>query len=347
MMMMDLAVAGLRLLPPETAHSLTVELASAFAPLVPRAKPDDPRLNLTALGLSFANPIGMAAGFDKNATAFPAMFRLGFGHVETGTVTPRPQSGNPKPRMFRLPEDGAIVNRMGFNNRGMEAAAAHLMRNKGGGVLGVNIGANRASADRVEDYRIAYERLARLADYVAINISSPNTPGLRNLQAREELHRLLHTLTEACSVTKKPLLLKIAPDLDEAALDDIAAEVLEAGIEGLIVSNTTLARQELKSPFAAEAGGLSGRPLLAPSTALLKSMRARVGNKLVLVGVGGVSSGADAYAKIRAGATLVQVYTALVFKGIGLLDRIKRELLTLLERDGFASVAAAIGADVK
>jgi dihydroorotate dehydrogenase len=347
MTMMDLAVALLRLLPPETAHSLTVELSAAFAPLIPRAKPDDPRLKTEALGFSFANPIGMAAGFDKNAAAYPAMFRLGFGHVETGTITPLPQPGNPKPRMFRLPADGAIVNRMGFNNKGMEAAAAHLMRRKAGGVLGVNIGANKTSEDRIEDYRIAYLRLAPLADYVAINISSPNTPGLRDLQAREELHRLLSTLAEARGTVMRPLLLKIAPDLDEAALDDIAAEVLASRIEGMIVSNTTLARPGLKSPHADESGGLSGRPLLTPSTALLKGMRARVGNKLVLIGVGGVSCGADAYAKIRAGASLVQVYTALVFQGIGLLDRIKRDLIGLIERDGLSSIAQAVGTDAK
>jgi dihydroorotate dehydrogenase len=344
--MMDLAVAVLRLLPAEAAHTLTVELSGAFAPLVPRARPDDPRLRVKALGLEFSNPVGMAAGFDKNATAYGAMFRLGFGHVEVGTLTPRPQSGNPKPRMFRLPADGAIINRMGFNNRGMDWAAARLAkRRKGGGILGINIGANKDSADRVADYRLAYAKLAPLADYVAINVSSPNTPGLRKLQGREELHRLLFSLAETRATTKKPLLLKIAPDLDAAGMDDIAAEVLAARIDGMIVTNTTLSRTGLKGGHAGEEGGLSGKPLFVPSNQVLAGMRARLGEKSTLIGVGGISSGEEAYAKIRAGASLVQVYTALVFQGIGLLDRIKRDLLHHLVRDGFPSVGDAVGVD--
>jgi dihydroorotate dehydrogenase len=348
MMMMDLAVALLRLLPAETAHSLTVELSAAFGPFLPRARADDPRLAIDALGLKFTNPVGMAAGFDKNATAYPTMFRLGFGHVETGTVTPRPQPGNPKPRMYRLPEDGAIVNRMGFNNHGMDYAAVRLARRRSGrGVLGINIGANKLSQDRIDDYRLAYAKLAPLADYVAINISSPNTPGLRNLQSREELHRLLGSLNDVRGGMPKPLLLKIAPDIDAAAMDDIAAEVLAARLDGLIVTNTTLARDALKSRHAVESGGLSGKPLFAPSNAVLAGMRARTAGKLTLIGVGGIASGEDAYAKIRAGASLVQVYTALVFQGIGLLDRIKRDLVRCLERDGLASIADAVGADAK
>jgi dihydroorotate dehydrogenase len=344
---MDMAVALLRLLPAETAHTLTVELSADFAPLVPRMKRDDPRLAVEALGLKFANPIGMAAGFDKNARAYPAMFRLGFGFVEVGTLTPRPQPGNPRPRMVRLPEDGAIVNRMGFNNRGMDYAAERLAGRKGGGILGVNIGANKASADRVDDYSLAYGKLAPLADYVAINVSSPNTPDLRRLQEREELHRLLSALAEARAAAPKPLLLKIAPDIDDAGLDDIAEETTAADLDGLIVTNTTIAREglNLKSPHAAEPGGLSGRPLLAPSNRVLAGMRTRLGKKPVLIGVGGISSGEDAYAKLRAGADLVQVYTALVFQGIGLLGRIKRDLLSCLERDGLASIAEATGKD--
>lgn len=344
---MDMAVALLRLLPAETAHTLTVELSADFAPLVPRAKRDDPRLAVEALGLKFSNPIGMAAGFDKNARAYPAMFRLGFGFVEVGTLTPRPQPGNPRPRMVRLPEDGAIVNRMGFNNRGMDYAAERLAKRKGGGILGVNIGANKTSADRVGDYRLAYDKLAPLADYVAINVSSPNTPDLRRLQEREELHRLLSALAEARAVTPKPLLLKIAPDIDDAGLDDIAEETTAAGLDGLIVTNTTVAREglNLNSPHAAEPGGLSGRPLFAPSNRVLAGMRTRLGRKPVLIGVGGISSGEDAYAKFRAGADLVQVYTALVFQGIGLLGRIKRDLLSCLERDGIASISEATGKD--
>ena len=344
--MMNLAVAAIRLLPPEPAHKLTVELASRFGALLPPPPKDDPRLQVNVLGLSFANPFGIAAGFDKNARAFRAMLKMGLGHAECGTVTPRPQPGNPKPRMYRLPEDGAVINRMGFDNDGMEVVAARLAR-RGKGIVGINIGANKDSADRIADYRIGFERLSGLADYVTANISSPNTPGLRGLQNREELHRLLGTLIEARGAQKIPLLLKIAPDLDNAALDDIAAEVLASGIDGMIVTNTTIARPAtLKSPHAGETGGLSGKPLLAPSTRILGEIRRRVGGKVVLVGVGGVASGADAYAKIQAGASLVQLYTALVYHGGGLIPRLKRELLACLARDGFACVADAVGSGI-
>ncbi|MGC9952787.1 MAG: quinone-dependent dihydroorotate dehydrogenase [Rhizomicrobium sp.] len=345
--MMDVAVAVLRLLPPEPAHRVTVELAARFALFLPRAPKDDPRLAVQALGLNFPNPIGVAAGFDKNARTFRAMLKMGFGHMECGTVTPRPQPGNPRPRLYRLREDGAVINRMGFDNDGMECVGERLAR-RGKGIVGINIGANKDSADRIADYRAAFARLSPLADYVAVNVSSPNTPGLRGLQDREQLRALLATLVEARAGKAPPLLLKIAPDLDERALDDIAAEVLAAGIEGLIVSNTTIARPPwLRSRYAEETGGLSGKPLFATSTWVLAEMRKRVGTKLVLVGVGGVASGADAYAKIRAGASLVQLYTALVYEGAGLLKRIKRELLECLARDGFSTIADAVGADVK
>ena len=346
-MLTDLAVPLLRLLPPEPAHRLTVELAARFALFLPRAPEDDPRLGVRALGLNFPNPVGVAAGFDKNARAFRAMLKIGFGHLECGTVTPLPQPGNPRPRLYRLREDGAVINRMGFDNDGMERVGKRLARRRTG-IVGINIGANKDSADRIADYRTCFARLSPLADYVAVNVSSPNTPGLRGLQDREQLHALLATLVEARAGKTVPLLLKIAPDLDERALDDIAAEVLGAGIEGLIVSNTTIARAPwLKSRYAQETGGLSGRPLFAPSTWVLAEMRKRVGTKLVLVGVGGIATGADAYAKIRAGATLVQLYTALVYEGAGLLIRIKRELLECLARDGFATIANAVGADAK
>lgn len=348
MILMDMAVALLRLLPAEVAHNVTVELSALSTPFLPRVRKDDSRLAIRALGLDFPNPVGMAAGFDKNAKAYRAMLKLGFGAVECGTVTPRPQPGNPKPRMYRLPEDGAIINRMGFNNKGMAYAAERLAKRKVGlGIVGINIGANKNSDDRTLDYRLAFERLAPLADYVAVNISSPNTPGLRKLQGREELHRLLAILIEARGDLKRPLLLKIAPDIDAHAMDDIAAEVVAAGFDGLIVTNTTLARPDLHNPHGGEEGGLSGRPLLVPANAVLAGMRARVGDKLVLVGVGGIASGADAYAKIRAGASLVQVYTALVFQGIGLLPKIKRDLLKLMERDGFTSIAQAVGVDAR
>jgi len=344
---MDIAVALLRLLPPETAHRATVELAARFAPFLPGARKDDPRLAVNVLGLRFANPFGLAAGFDKNARTMRAMLKMGFGHVECGTVTPRPQPGNPRPRLYRLREDGGVVNRMGFDNDGMEAVAARLAR-RPKGIVGINIGANKDSAERSADYRAAFARLSPFADYVAVNVSSPNTPGLRALQDREPLRALLGALVEERGARTVPLLLKIAPDLDERAMDDIAAIFLEAGIEGLIVSNTTLARPPwLKSRFAEEAGGLSGRPLFASSTRVLAEIRKRVGAGPVLVGVGGVASGADAYAKIRAGASLVQLYTALIYEGQALLPRLKRELLACLRRDGFSSVAEAVGADVK
>ncbi|MDE2134445.1 MAG: quinone-dependent dihydroorotate dehydrogenase [Alphaproteobacteria bacterium] len=349
--MSGLSVRILRLLPPETAHRATVELAARLEFFVRRGAKDDPRLAVRALGLDFPNPIGVAAGFDKNARAFRTMLKLGFGSVECGTVTPRPQPGNPRPRLYRLGEDGAVINRMGFDNDGMECVAARLSRRGSGnaaGIVGINIGANKDSAERIADYRAAFARLSPLADYVSVNVSSPNTPGLRGLQDRDRLRALLATLVETRAGKAVPLLLKIAPDLDERAMDGIAAEVLAAGIEGVIVSNTTIARPPwLRSRHAEETGGLSGKPLFATSTWVLAEMRKRVGTKLVLVGVGGVASGADAYAKIRAGANLVQLYTALVYEGAGLLTRIKRELLECLARDGFASVADAVGADVK
>ena len=342
-MILDAAAGLLRLLPAERAHNVTLALTGIAAPLLGKPETDDARLKISALGLSFSNPVGLAAGFDKNAQVPAAMANLGFGFVECGTVTPRPQEGNPKPRLFRLSEDGAVINRMGFNNDGMAAAAKNLGR-RGSGITGINIGANKDSSDRIADYVAGFKGLAALADYVTVNVSSPNTPGLRGLQNREELTRLLAALT-AARQTRIPLLLKIAPDLDHQALDDIADVVRQSGIEGLIVSNTTIARPALKSAHARESGGLSGKPLFAPSTEILRQMRRRLGNSVVLIGVGGISSGADAYAKIRAGASLVQLYTALVYQGPGLVGRIKRELVALLAQDGFATVAAAVGKD--
>ena len=348
-MVLAVATAVLRLFPAETAHRTTIRLAQNFATLLPAAPPSDPRLAIRVLGRDFDNPIGLAAGFDKNAEVPDAMLRLGFGFVECGTVTPRPQEGNPRPRLFRLREDRAVINRLGFNNQGMAVVATRLSARARRGIVGINIGANKDSIDRIADYRASFARLAPLADYVAVNVSSPNTPGLRGLQNRAELTGLLQALTDARAkmADPVPLLLKIAPDLDGQALDDIAAVVLAGGIEGLIVSNTTIARPDtLKSPQAAQAGGLSGAPLLAPSTFILREMRARVGTKVSLVGVGGIASGVDAYAKIRAGASLVQLYTALTFSGPGLVTRIKRELVNCLARDGFKSVGDAVGADL-
>lgn len=298
--------------------------------------------------MHFPNPIGLAAGFDKDVKVRDEVLDAGFGFVECGTVTPKPQIGNGGTRIFRLVEDKAVINRMGFNSAGIEKIATRLSRRRRRGILGLNIGANKDSSDKCSDYVTGFRRIAELVEYVTINVSSPNTPGLRGLQTRDELEHLLGALAEARAQMnrKTPLLLKIAPDLGMTAMDDIAEVSLASGIEGLIVSNTTLARPpDLKSKFKNEAGGLSGAPLFAPSTAILKAMRQRVGTKLVLIGVGGVGSGADAYAKIRAGASLVQLYTAFAYDGPALIPRIKHELLALLARDGFAHVADAVGVD--
>ena len=343
MSLFDSAAGLLRTLPAERAHNLTLTLAGAAAPLLPRPPADDPRLAVSAFGLDFPNPVGLAAGFDKNAQVPDAMAKFGFGFVECGTVTPKPQAGNLQPRLFRLTEDAAVINRMGFNNGGMDQAARNLKGRRGGGLVGINIGANKDSTDRISDYVLGFAALAPLADYVTVNVSSPNTPGLRGLQNREELTRLLDSLISARGTKRKPILLKIAPDLDRHALDEIADVVRASAIEGLIVSNTTIARPPLKSSHAQEAGGLSGRPLFAPSTEVLRGMRQRLGNSVTLVGVGGIAGGADAYEKIRAGASLVQLYTALVYQGPGLVARIKQELLGCLARDGYANVTAAVG----
>jgi dihydroorotate dehydrogenase len=349
-MPLNLGAGAVRLLPPEAAHRATLRLLGAGSALIPAAPADDSRLATEALGLSFSNPLGLAAGFDKDGEVPDAMLKLGFGFVECGTVTPRPQAGNPRPRLFRLREDAAVINRMGFNNAGMEAMAARLAGRARNGIVGINIGANKDSEDRADDYRQAFGRLAPLADYVTVNVSSPNTPGLRGLQNRDELKHLLEIVTteRANMRGRVPLLLKIAPDIDPHMLNDIADAALASGIEGIIATNTTIARPDyLRSANVRESGGLSGAPLFAPSTAILKALRARVDRKLVLVGVGGVRSGADAYAKLRAGADLVQLYTALALDGPGLVARIKDELVALLVRDGFSHVTQAVGADLR
>lgn len=331
----------------ETAHRLTVASLSIMG--AGGAAKDDPRLAVKAMGLDFPNPIGLAAGFDKNVEVPRAMLGVGFGFVEAGTVTPKPQDGNPRPRMFRLEQDRAVINRLGFNNQGLEAARARLEKLQDApGIIGINIGANKDSKDRLSDYMEGLEALGPLARYVTINISSPNTPGLRGLQNKTELTMLLSALMRArAKLTRRvPMLVKIAPDLDEASCADIAEIALKQGVDGLIVSNTTVARpSSLKSRNAHEQGGLSGAPLFAMSTDVLRDMYRLTKGKLTLVGVGGVSSGADAYAKIRAGATLVQLYTALAYEGPGLIPRIKRELLALMERDGLSLIAEAIGKD--
>jgi dihydroorotate dehydrogenase len=338
----------LRALPPETAHRLT--LTALAAGLGGRARAADPPILAQHLwGREFPNPIGIAAGFDKDALVPDALLRLGFGFVEIGTVTPLPQPGNMRPRVFRLDEDAALINRLGFNSGGLDRLVARLHRRRGSaGFVGVNIGRNRDSTDASADYIEGVRRTAALADYLVVNVSSPNTPGLRDLQARAVLEALLRQLlgARAEAGATAPLLVKIAPDLSAEERQDIAAVTLATGIDGIVVANTTVARPPgLRGRHATEAGGLSGRPLFAPSTALLADIYRLTQGRLKLVGVGGVASAEDAYAKIRAGASLVQLYTALVFAGPALLGDIKAGLARLLRRDGFASVADAVGAD--
>jgi len=345
----DLALPLLRALPPEAAHRTSI-LALRLWP-ARQAAADPPALGVKLWGLSFPNPVGLAAGFDKHAEVPDAMLALGFGFVETGTVTPLPQPGNPKPRLFRLTRDRAVINRLGFNSEGLAVVAARLAaRRRRGGIVGANIGKNRDSGDAAADYVAGVKALAPLADYLTVNVSSPNTPGLRDLQRKDVLIELIARLQDArAKATPRkppPLLLKIAPDLSPRERVGIAEAAVESGIDGLIVSNTTIARpKDLQSAGAQETGGLSGKPLFAPSTRLLAEMRRLTGGRVPLIGVGGIASGDDAYAKLRAGASLVQLYTALAYDGVGLVARIKRELAELLKRDGFRHAAEAVGAN--
>jgi len=348
--MVDFALPLLRLLPPEAAHGLSIRaLKAGIGPKNVAA--DAPSLAIRLWRRDFPNPIGLAAGFDKDGEVVDPMLRYGFGFIEVGTVTPLPQRGNPKPRLFRLSEDRAVINRMGFNSAGLAPVTRRLgARRNRAGIVGANIGKNRDSHDGISDYVEGVKLLAPIADFLAINVSSPNTPGLRDLQRKSTVSRLIGQLMDARSKAvprnPPPLLLKIAPDLTAEERVDLAEAALSSGIDGLIVANTTVARPAtLKSRFAHEPGGLSGEPLFEPSTVLLAEMYRLTGAKLPIVGVGGIASGADAYKKIRAGASLVELYTALVFHGPGLVQRIKRELAMLLERDGFTSVTAAVGAD--
>ncbi len=332
---------ALFLLPPEAAHSLTLR-ALAMAPLL-QAAPPDPALASSIAGLHVPSPIGLAAGFDKDARAWKPMLKLGFGHVEVGTLTPLPQAGNPRPRIFRLAQDGAVINRLGFNNGGLAAALPRLQSHP---QLGVNVGANKASADRIEDYAKGVRAVRDVASWITLNISSPNTPGLRGLQD-SGLAELLAAAVEARGASGPPLFLKVAPDLDAAQIEAISANVVDSGIAALIVGNTTLARPaSLQSAHAHEAGGLSGKPLMAPSTAILAAFARQLRGRLPLVGVGGVRTADDVYAKLRAGASLVQLYTALVYEGPGLPARLNAGLAALLARDGLRSVSQAIGVDI-
>jgi dihydroorotate dehydrogenase len=345
-----LARPFLSALDPERAHGLAIQALKAG--LYPRPDgPDDPRLAVQLFDLEFPNPIGMAAGFDKNGEVPDALLVAGFGFAEIGTVTPRPQAGNQRPRIFRLPADRGVINRLGFNNDG-HAAVLGRLRRRGGGIVGINVGANKDSEDRTADYVAGVHAFAANAAYLTVNISSPNTPGLRDLQHASALDDLLARVVAARDgehdVTDRrvPLLLKIAPDLGESDLDDIAAAVTRRGIDGVIVSNTTLSRAGLLDANARQDGGLSGRPLFRRSTIMLARMRQRLGCDLPLVGVGGIDSGATAYEKLRAGANLVQLYTGLTYGGVELLASIKRELLMRLKRDGLSTVQDAVGTGV-
>ncbi len=340
-------------LDPERAHNLTIRALRMGLSTQIGAPADDPVLATSLFGLSFPNPIGIAAGFDKNAEAITGAHKMGFGFAEAGTVTPKPQAGNDKPRLFRLSEDKAVINRFGFNNKGLEYFASQLNGlPKARGVFGANVGANKDSDDRTADYVTGIERLYGMSDYFTVNISSPNTPGLRALQSKDALMELITKVLEARAAkiaegqAYVPILVKIAPDLQDADVRDISDIALTSQIDGLIVSNTTIARPEtLRSKHQSEAGGLSGAPLMGPSTDVLRAIYRATEGRVPLVGVGGVASGADAFTKIKAGASLVQLYSALVYGGPALVTRIKTELASLLKAEGYASVADAVGAD--
>lgn len=342
----------IRKLEPERAHRLTI--GALRAGLVPRAAPvTESILSTNVWSLRFQNPIGLAAGFDKNAEAPDAMLELGFGFVEVGTVTPRAQSGNPRPRLFRLPEEQAVINRMGFNNDGIAVVASRLAqrREEGrSGPVGGNVGPNKDDVDPAAACAAAVATLCAFVDYLVVNVSSPNTPGLRSLQRRAELARLLEVCREARdrSGMATPLLVKVAPDLSAEERADIAEVILQAGVDGLVATNTTTDRPiNLAGRARDEPGGLSGAPLFRRSTDVLADFYRLTDGRLPLIGVGGIGSGAQAYAKIRAGASLLQLYTALIYQGPALVGRIARDLAQLLHRDGFASVAEAVGVDAR
>jgi len=341
----DLSARAMAVLSAEEAHRLTVRLLKTG--MGPKVRIKNPRLETSVAGLGFPNPLGLAAGFDKNAEAPNAMLDLGFGFVEVGAVTPRPQPGNDRPRVFRLRADAGVINRYGFNNDGLEVIAARLCARPRQGIVGVNLGANKTSEDRAEDYVKGVKALDGLVDFYTVNISSPNTPGLRALQGKAALKALMVRVLAARDETKgkAPVFLKIAPDLTDEDKADICSIVKALNLDGVIISNTTTARPDgLRSHFAKQAGGLSGRPLFAPSTALLREFYAELGDSIPLIGVGGVSSARDAYEKILAGASLVQLYTAMIYDGPSLPRRIFDELPKLLDTDGFDNISEAVGA---
>lgn len=348
-----IAAAGariVRMLPPEAAHTLTLRML-AYGAGVPAHAPQLPvstRVELAKSGLRLCSPVGLAAGFDKNCDVPAAMARFGFGFIECGTVTPHPQPGNPKPRLFRLNEDRAVINRMGFNNNGLDYFVRRLEKYSHDVPLGANVGANKESDDRIADYVTGIQAVAPYANYITINISSPNTPGLRGLQDKASLTELL-TRCGAAERKDLPVFLKVAPDLDAEAIADICAVLSGDGawLSGLIIANTTLARPPgLRSEAKSEAGGLSGAPLFQPSTEVLRLFAQKLGGAFDLIGAGGIGTGRDAYAKIRAGASAVQLYSLMVYDGPGIAARVARELSHCLAEDGFSCIADAVGKDL-
>jgi dihydroorotate dehydrogenase len=335
---------ALRKFDPETAHGLAIKALQIGAAPLPGLVTSD-RLRTTVAGLNMANPVGLAAGFDKNAQVLSPLSRAGFGFIEVGAATPRPQPGNPKPRLFRLTEDGAAINRFGFNNEGMEAIGARLAQRPRDMVLGLNLGANKDSEDRATDFARVLTHCGPYLDFATVNVSSPNTEKLRDLQGKEALSALLAGVIAARAELTRPIpvFLKIAPDLSPAELEDVAEVALSSGIDAVIATNTTLSREGLRSEFRDQAGGLSGAPLFEKSTRILARLSMLTEAKLPIIGVGGISNAEQAYAKIRAGASAVQLYTALVYHGLTLGAQIARELDKLLERDGFDNVAQAVG----
>ena len=351
--MLDKSIKILKIFPPELAHSITIQALKYIK--FNFDSPDDPILSQHLIGLDFTNPIGLAAGFDKNAEVVKSMFSLGFGFVEIGTVTPLPQKGNPKPRVFRLDQDKAIINSLGFNNKGSKKIKKNILKltnnysaNK---IIGINLGKNKNSLNSIDDYLHGIDELGSLASYITINISSPNTVGLRDLQLRGNIEKLIKKIVtkreEIESINKKPIFIKISPDLNEDQLRDIALISLANNIDGLILTNTTINRNEkLLSINKNIKGGLSGRPLFEASNIILKKMFNLTNGQIILIGVGGISNGSDCYEKIKSGASLVQLYTALTFAGPLLISKVKSELIDLIKTDGYKNISEVIGKSV-